>query len=132
MFTLFLVACSVSNDDSTEDDFVIYTSIYPIQYIVEEIVGDLAIVKSIYPLGADAHTYEPTSKEITTMARSDVFIYLGAGMEAFIETTAKALTNQDLKFIEIGKNETLFMEADEDEHDHHGHHHHHHDLDPHI
>src|SRR5699024_12257910 len=41
----------------------------------------------------------------------------------------KALTNQELKFIEIGKNETLFMEAgeDEDEHDHH-----HHDLDPHI
>lgn len=130
-----LTACSSSEKEFSDDDFVIFTSIYPIQYIVENIAGDAAIVESIYPPGVDAHTYEPTSKEITKMANADAFIYLGAGMESFVETAADALTSQDITFVEIGKHEELFMEADHDHnHDHGDHHEHdeHHHFDPHI
>lgn len=119
-----LIGCNqnTSNKDSS-DDLLIYTSIYPIQYIVEQLAGDLATVESVYPPGVDAHTYEPTSKEITNIAHGDAFIYLGAGMEGFAETAVEALQSQDIAFLEIGQNEHLFLKDTDPDH---------HDLDPHV
>ena len=129
LLSLLLTACNSSNENKKNDQLIIYTSIYPIQYVAEEITGDNATVKSIYPPGVDAHTYEPTSKEITELAKGNAFIYLGAGMESFAETAADALKSQDILFIEIGEHDHLFTE-DEHKHDDHGHDHG--DHDPHI
>src|SRR5699024_11397532 len=49
----------------------------PLEYIASEIGGEHVHVETIYPPGVDAHTYEPTSKEITSLAKADAFIYLG-------------------------------------------------------
>ncbi|ASN07326.1 adhesin [Virgibacillus necropolis] len=119
----------------------IYTSIYPIQYATERIGGDTVNVESVYPPGVDAHTYEPTSKEMTDIATSDAFIYLGAGMEGFAETAADALKSEDVALIELGTHEELFhtdedeMEedhADENAHEHEHNEHSHGDHNPHI
>src|SRR5699024_8785792 len=75
---LVMVGCESSSSNKNTEDFI-YTSIYPIQFITEAIVGDTAHVVSVYPPGVDAHTYEPTSKSITEIATGKAFIYLGAG-----------------------------------------------------
>lgn len=110
----------------------IYTSIYPIQYITEELVGEFADVETVYPPGVDAHTYEPSTKDMIDISGGDAFIYLGAGMESFAETTADALKSSGVQFLELGEHESLFLDADEhdDENDDHGHDHG--DFDPHI
>ena len=125
---LFAVGCSAANQASTStdgSDQTIYTTIYPLEYVIKQIGGDMVNVDSVYPAGADAHTYEPTSKDMTAIADSDAFIFLGAGMEAFAETAANALSTQDVRLIEIGEHEGLFKEnkgeAHTDEsHDHEG------------
>ena len=116
---IILTACSSNKND----DDIIYTSIYPLEYIVQEIAEDKVDVQSIYPPGVDAHTYEPTSKEITELADGEAFIYLGAGMESFAETIAEALKNQDMEFIEIGQHKELFNSDTSNNET---------DLDPHI
>jgi len=127
------------NSGSTER--TIYTSLYPLQYIVEKIGGETVQTKSVFPPGGDAHTYEPSSKDMTSIADSDAFIYLGAGLEAFAQTAADSLTSQDVELIEIGEHEELFITSEHDHHhdeDHehegeeHGDDHHHGDRDPHI
>ncbi|MEI3611278.1 metal ABC transporter solute-binding protein, Zn/Mn family [Pseudogracilibacillus sp. SO30301A] len=127
VFLLFLVfvtvGCSSTNED-TKSDLTIYTTVYPLQYIVEEIGGDTVTAHSVYPPGADGHTYEPTSKEMGEFARSDAFIYIGEGMEGFAESISSALGSQDVKLIEIGKHEELFHHEHAD-HDHDGHNHEH-------
>ncbi|MEI3611582.1 metal ABC transporter solute-binding protein, Zn/Mn family [Pseudogracilibacillus sp. SO30301A] len=128
LLVILLAACNSTNE-TRNDQLMIYTSIYPIQFVAEEITGDEAVVKSIYPPGVDAHTYEPTSREITEIANGDAFIYLGSGMESFAETAADALQSQEILFIEIGEHEHLFAK---DDHDNHGHDHDHGDHDPHI
>lgn len=129
--SLFLFGCS-NEAPKKETALTIYTSIYPVQYATEQITGDLATVESLYPPGVDAHTYEPTTRQLTHIARSDLFIYVGAGMESFAERTEEALQLEDTNFLEIGEDDSIFREADEaHEHDHHDHGHHH-DLDPHI
>lgn len=120
--------------DATSEKLILYTSIYPVQYVVEQIAKDNATVKSIYPPGVDAHTYEPSSKEIKDLANSDAFFYIGAGMEGFADSSRDALQSQKVLFVSIEeKNESLFIKND-DEHDDHqeDHHHDHGDLDPHI
>lgn len=125
------VIVSACSEDTTNDDKIVYTSIYPIQYIVEEIGGDVLDVQSVYPPGVDAHSYEPSSREMTEIARGEAFIYLGAGMESFAETAADSLKEQNVKLLEIAKlDDSLFHSAEamnESEEDHH-----HSDLDPHI
>ena len=125
MFLLFFViGCQ---QQSTQNTNIVYTSIYPIQYIVEEIGGDAIKVESVYPPGVDAHSYEPSSREMTKIAEGKSFIYLGAGMESFAETAANALNNQPVELVEIATlDDTLFSESeDHDGHDHG-------DKDPHV
>lgn len=123
---VLLSACNFeTKEDAAHTDLTIYTSIYPIQFIVEKIAGDVASVKTIYPAGVDAHTYEPTAKEIINIANSDIFIYLGAHMESFAETAVESLRSQNITFIEIGKHKKLFSKLQDHSHEHS-------DFDPHI
>ncbi|MBC5636242.1 zinc ABC transporter substrate-binding protein [Ornithinibacillus sp. BX22] len=131
--TLFIVGCSSADDNNSKQDsdgkkdseLTIYTSVYPFKYVVEEIAGDTATVKTVYPPGADAHTYEPTSKDIIDIADSDAFIYLGSRMESFSDSIAEALENQPVKLIEMGSYHELFHSGHDHDHDHdHGHHDH--------
>lgn len=127
---IILTACQSTAD---KEKTIIFTSIYPLQYVTEEIAGDTAEVISMYPPGVDAHTYEPTTKQLTELAKSELFIYLGAGMEGFAEHAAQALQETNVNFLEIGKNEALFIEGEEeDDHGHDHDHGHSHDIDPHI
>lgn len=118
-----------SNSDDTE--LTIYTSVYPIQYIAERISGDLAAVETIYPPGVDAHSYEPSTRDMTKIAESDAFIYLGNQMEPFADAAAEALQSEKVSLIELGEYEELFLSLD-GEHHHEDEEHHHGDFDPHI
>lgn len=116
-----------TTSETNHSENIIYTSIYPLQFIAERIVGDTAQVQSVYPPGVDAHTYEPTSKEIIDMAEGDAFIYLGGAMEGFAENTANAIKSHDVRLIEMHPFQELFISTD-DSHDHHEHG----DVDPHF
>src|SRR5690625_2977274 len=125
-----LLGCSQTNDSdqiNKNNHLILYTSLYPLQYVAEQIGGNTISVHSILPPGADAHTYEPSSKDIISIAKGDLFFYLGAGMEAYAETVAQSLASQDVKLVEIGEDTSLFIKDESDhDHDHHG------DYDPHI
>lgn len=131
LLPLAIIGCD-THSSTNDTHFTIYTSIYPIQYISQEIAGDDVLVKSIYPPGVDAHTYEPSTRDLTSIANSDAFIYLGAGMEGFAETAVKALQSHDVAFIELGQNTDLFHTIDEQDHEHEHDGHDHGDYDPHI
>lgn len=134
IIVIFISIISGCENDVKEQKDLIYTSIYPIQFLTEQIVGNEVAVKSIIPPGVDAHSFELSSKEMTDIAKGEAFIFLGAGMESFAEATADALNSQNITLVEIGKHEELFMKNESDDH-HHGHEddeHDHGDLDPHI
>ncbi len=131
LFGLIISGCNGGINKETKDDgdLTVYTSIYPIHFIVEQIVGDVGDVHSIYPPGVDAHTYEPTTREMTRLAHGDAFVYLGAGMEGFSEKAKETLANEEIQFIDIAdRADDLFISED---HEHDGDHNHG-DYDPHI
>lgn len=122
-FCVICAGCSqtaknVSLKEQTKENLTIYTTVYPLQYVVEEIGGDTVTVKSVYPPGADGHTYEPTTKEMTRFAESDAFIYIGEGMEGFSDSIANALGRQSVELIAIGEYTQLFQKYGHDHDDH--------------
>ncbi len=77
----------------------IYTTVYPLQYFTERIGGDHVEVTSIYPAGADEHTFDPTQKDMMALADSDLFFYIGLGLEGFVENAEKTMKNEHVKMI---------------------------------
>lgn len=112
-------------DDSSSDQLLVYTTVYPLQYFTERIGGEFVDVKSIYPPGTDEHMFEPTQQDMMSMAKGDLFFYIGLGLEGFVEKTEKTLKNEDVRFIPIADaidpEELEEGHAHEDEEEDHGH-----------
>ncbi len=133
---LFLAGCSKEPgqiNQKNKNTLSVYTTIFPIEDFTKKIGGDHVIVKSVYPAGADAHTYEPTMKTMMDIANSDLLIYNGAGLEAFIGKMENSLKNEKVVKVEASKGVKLLSNAEEHEHGEDDHDDgHHHDKDPHI
>lgn len=131
---LILAACGDSgteNTDSTADSskIQVYTTVYPITYFTERIGGDQVEVQSVYPAGANEHTFEPTQQDMIAIAEADLMFYIGLGLEGFIDSAKKTLDGEDVEFAALADSITDEQleaalehdgeEAHEDEHEEH-------------
>ncbi|WP_332649509.1 metal ABC transporter solute-binding protein, Zn/Mn family [Lysinibacillus sp. 54212] len=159
MIALVLTACNSDKDQATNSEketaanaINVYTTVYPLQYFTERIGGEFVNVQSIYPPGANEHTFEPTQKDMMALADSDLFFYVGLGLEGFVEKAKTTLANEHVKLVATADNvsedklhistgHTHAEEAKEDEHNHehededHGHQEdgdHHEEFDSHV
>lgn len=108
-------ACQNGNESESETDLTIYTTVYPLEYIAQEIGGDTVDVSSVYPPGADGHSYEPTIQEMTQFADGDAFFYVGDSMEAFSDSIASALGSENVELIGLSEHEELFQKTPHNE-----------------
>ncbi|MHA6260227.1 metal ABC transporter solute-binding protein, Zn/Mn family [Sporosarcina sp. CAU 1771] len=133
---LLLTACGNKDKEIKSDQLTIYTTVYPLQYFTERIGGNSVNVKSIYPPGADEHTFDPTQQEMIMLADSDLFFYIGLGLEGFVEKAEKTLSGQHVKLVATSKSitEDMLGEGHDEEEDegHQDEDHHHSELDPHV
>jgi len=103
VIVLLVTACS--NTESTESKnndqtkINIYTTVYPLTYFAERIGGDYVNVSSIYPKGSNEHTFEPTQQDMMSLADSDLFFYIGLGLEGFVEKAETTLANENVQFV---------------------------------
>jgi zinc transport system substrate-binding protein len=142
IISTFISGCGKEAADTNKNDdnlLQIYTTVYPLQYFAEQIGGEYVNVESIYPPGADEHTFEPSQKDMMALADADLFLYVGLGLEGFVDKASKTLENEDVKMVPVG--EELHLDEAEagheneaaDEHDSHEEDEHGHgDFDPHV
>ncbi|MFG6149808.1 metal ABC transporter solute-binding protein, Zn/Mn family [Halobacillus sp. B23F22_1] len=125
IFILILSACGEQTEDeeaSNEgEQLKINTTVYPLQYFTERIVGDDAEVETILPPGSDAHSYEPSTKEMVEMAEADAFIYNGAGLEKYAEKISESIESEDVEIIEASSGINLSSESHDHENGEHEH-----------
>lgn len=114
-----LAACGSNTDSSTSDDkkTEIYTSTFATAAIAREIGGNQVNVKMIVPPGADPHSYEPTSKQLTEIAKGDLFLLTGTTLEPYSKKIQESLKGTDVRFVETSKDVTL-LESDATLHAH--------------
>jgi ABC-type Zn uptake system ZnuABC Zn-binding protein ZnuA len=57
--------------------------------IAQNVAGDRFTVRALIPRGADLHTYEPTPRDLAEVARGDLLVLNGAGLEQTLEDTLR-------------------------------------------
>jgi len=108
---------SQSADPTTDSETIkIYTTLYPLEDFTKKIGGDLVEVENVIPPGADAHTYEPSTKDMVNIAEADGFIYSGVGLDSFAETVQESLKKENVTFINAGEGIELLEGHEEAEH----------------
>ena len=126
---VMLSACGNINkgenkDVSSKNKLKIYTTVFAFQSFTEQIGGKYVDVESIYPPGADMHTFEPTQKKMVNIAKGDLFIYSNQEMDPVAKKIAGSINNKDLK-LALAANFTHddLVVNHEHEHEHEGHEH---------
>lgn len=81
------------------EDIDIYTSVYPIEYIVNELYGEHSTINSIYPNGIIIDKYNLTEDQLEEYSKTDLFIFNGLSNEKdYIKPMFES--NKNLKIID--------------------------------
>lgn len=115
MIAAFLSGCGQDGADQKKNDDLlqVYTTVYPLQFFAQQIGGEYVNVETIYPPGADEHTFEPSQKDMMALADADLFFYIGLGLEGFVDKANKTLKNEDVKMVAVGESLHLDEAAQE-------------------
>ncbi len=108
----------------------IAASTFSLYDIAKNIAGDSAQTFMILPFGVDAHSYEPTPKQMAKIVQSDLVLYSGAGLEPWIKGISFQKKSVDIStFVKLRE-----LNADHEHHEdaHKGHSHGKSGFDPHY
>ena len=106
----------IFKEDSRRDDMKIQiiTTLYPEYDFVSKIGGDKVEVKCLLGPGVEAHTYEPSVKDMKNISDSDIFIYTCEAMEPWSKVIINSI-DSDCKVIDSSENiELIKLEEFED------------------
>lgn len=113
----------------------VVTTIFPIYDIVRNLMGSDEDVVMLQSGSSDVHSYEPTSKDIMTMSKSELFICVGGESDSWSEDVLKTINNDELKVLKLFDSVEKLEESNngiiQTEHHHHDEEHHH-SYDEHI
>jgi zinc transport system substrate-binding protein len=79
--TVLLAGCEKT---VVEDENVVYVTVYPMQFLLEHIGGDVITVKRVPGSTAHSESIEWSGPEIIDMLEADYIFYVGAGVDNYI------------------------------------------------
>ncbi|CAM4193354.1 metal ABC transporter substrate-binding protein [Erysipelothrix aquatica] len=135
---LMLAGCSVAPQRASLN---VVTSFYPLADFATRVGGEHVNVYNILPSGADAHSFEPTPKDMQKISEADVFIIHGLGFEAWTDSVLKSSIVKNTSVLtsgmysEVIEREEIHNDEGETGHESHDHDHDDHDhgpMDPHT
>src|SRR5690606_28608117 len=95
VLALGLSGCAAVSDDGRPQ---VLASIYPLQFLAQEIAGDRAVVGSVTPAGAEPHDLELAPVQVRAIGSADVLVYV-SGFQPAIDD-ALALSAGDVAVVD--------------------------------
>lgn len=90
----------------TTNEHIIYTTVYPMEYLVDYIGGDTVIVERVPGSSSGGHSdgLYWTGKEIISMLNSDFLFYLDGGFDTYISNSLDSVFNAgDVELINMSE-----------------------------
>lgn len=125
---IYLTASVTFGSAEADKKLTIVTTIFPQYDWVRQILGDDLENNELILLlndGTDLHSYQPTAKDIATIAFADLFIYVGGESDQWVDGVVAAADNRNLHLIAMesfveAKPEVIVegMQAHDHDHDH--------------
>ena len=91
------------NDIDGETKPIITTTLFPQYDFSKIIVGDKFDVIMLLPPGVEAHSFELTPKDMSTITNSDLFIYTGETMEPWVNNIMDTLVEENVNVLDLSK-----------------------------
>lgn len=135
VMTALLCGCSAVKETDT-DRVRIITTMFAAYDFAREAAGEKADIKMLLKPGAEAHSYEPTPKDVMEIEECDIFICVGGENDAWVEKILSSAKNPDMIVIRmldmVEKYEEEIVEGMEAEDEHEDGHDDHKDWDEHV
>lgn len=109
LMLIMLTGCFFKRD--TMEDIDIYTTVYPINYLVSCLYGSNSRIFSIYPNGVNINEYELSDKKLEEYSKKDLFVFNSLDIDR--DYAVKLINkNKNLKIIDVsvGMNYTNSVE----------------------
>ena len=103
MASLLIPFCS-SCDFNNDGKMKIVTTIFPEYDWVMNVLGDkkdTANITLLLDSGIDLHSYQPTPRDIMTISKCDLFIYVGGESDSWVDDALKQAVNKEMKVINM-------------------------------
>ena len=75
LLLLIVLLTGCNGGRNSMDNINIYTTTYPINYLIDELYGEHSKIYSIYPTGVNLDEYELSTRKIEEYSKSDLFIF---------------------------------------------------------
>ncbi|MCZ8520676.1 MULTISPECIES: metal ABC transporter solute-binding protein, Zn/Mn family [Paenibacillus] len=97
-------ACGKPQAALVNDKINVVTSFYPLYDFSSKIGGEHVNAINVVPAGVEPHDWSPKSRDIQNIKNSQVFVYLGAGFEGWVNDTLESLKTESKSLVvEAGK-----------------------------
>jgi zinc transport system substrate-binding protein len=81
----------------------IAASVFPLYDFSRSVAGDRAEVSLLLPAGVDVHTWQPRPRDVVSLSRADLFVYIGSGLEPWADSLLKTRSRGAGRILEAGK-----------------------------
>ena len=98
LIIILLSGCEMNKNNM--ENISIYTTTYPINYLINELYGEHSKIYSIYPTGVDLTEYELSQRKIEEYSKSDLFVFNSLDKDRDYAVEMINL-NSDLKVIDV-------------------------------
>ena len=104
-----LLCGCVSQDEVPSGKMRVAATIAPLGEFVEIVGGDKVVITVIVPPGAEPHTFEPTPSQMSDVAKADLYVMNGAGLEFWMNKVLEV--NKKMAIVDSSKGVALLQES---------------------
>lgn len=97
----FLSGCSGYSENDDESGLSVVTTCFPPYDFARAVLGTDADIKMLLCPGAEAHSYEPTPRDIADIQACDVFIYIGGEGEVWADKILGSIDTSEMTVIRL-------------------------------
>lgn len=100
MTLTLLSGCKLNIDTDSMKDIKVYTTIYPIRYLIDSLYGTNSTIYSIYPSGVEPKDFQISDKKLEEYSQVDLFVFNSLDKER--DYAVKMINkNKKLKIIDV-------------------------------
>ena len=115
--SVMLSGCSKPEPPAQTGNIRVVTVNFPPCDFVKQITGGEVVPEMLLKGGQDAHTFEPTAKDIIKINEADIFIYTGGESDEWVDTIAESI-DSGVRIVRMTDLVELIEEDhDDDDHD---------------
>ena len=89
-------SCQKPETTQKNDGITVVTTIFPVYDWTRNVAGDNCNVIYLDESGTDMHSFEPTAKDILTLADADVLIHIGGVSDEWVAAAVESANNPEL------------------------------------